>query len=68
MTKPRNAVLQLFSPLILTTQSMGGISDSTQKITDFMKPMAILWEISSEGDAAWTASTRQHGDLDAVSF
>jgi len=42
MTKPRNAVLQLFSPLILTTQSMGGISDSTQKITDFMKPMAIL--------------------------
>lgn len=39
MTGARNDVLQLFSPLLLTIQSMGGVCDSTHKITDLTMHM-----------------------------
>lgn len=39
MTWARNAGLQLFSPLFFTIWSMTGFSDSTQEITDLLRPV-----------------------------
>lgn len=42
MTGARNAVLQLFPPLLLTIQSTGGGCDNTHKVTDLMMHMGSL--------------------------